>query len=189
MAHGKRMSALKYVWKTMIRMSDLWNDHIESTNFISRITGTDRSSAWMIHDQRKDTAKAVSFLAFKHYDPNAWFESDGSKIQVSILLGTVYRKSDTKELWKTLKNSEYSNFHTLRVIHSTCQCPQSGDTHFYPASLEPAYLTAFRARFCRYFSEYSDNWPKTRLKVGRRQIVLFWVYFRNFLCSYYSRSL
>ena len=39
---------------------------------------------------------------------------------------------------------------------SLCQCPQSGDTHFYPASLEPAYLAAFRARFCRYFSEYSD---------------------------------
>ena len=119
MAHGKRMSALKYVWKTMIRMSDLWNDPIESTNFISRITGTDRSSAWIIHDQRKDTAKAVSFLAFKHYDPNAWFEWDGSKIQVSILLGTVYRKSDPKELWKTLKNSEYQTFiHSeLFIVH------------------------------------------------------------------------
>ena len=132
-------------------------------------------------------------------------------------------ESQTNKLWKTIKNSEYSIFHTLRVIHSTCQCPQSGnshfyslsrfvavllgwgvsmpsvgqilflrqrrypmktdylvcqcpqsgDTHFYPASLEPAYLAAFRARFCRYFSEYSDNCPKTGLKVGRRQNVLF----------------
>ena len=40
-------------------------------------------------------------------------------------------ESQTNKLWKTIKNSEYSIFHTLRVIHSTCQCPQSGDTHFY----------------------------------------------------------
>ena len=54
-----------------------------------------------------------------------------------------------------------------------CQCPQSGDAHFYPASLEPAYLAALQTCFCRYFSEYSDNWLETGMKVGRRQIVLF----------------
>ena len=56
------------------------------------------------------------------------------KIQVSILLGTVYRKSDPRKLWKTLKNSEYSNFHTLRVIHRICQCPQSGKSHYLPTA-------------------------------------------------------
>ena len=56
---------------------------------------------------------------------------------------------------------------------SLCQCPQSGDTHFYPASLEPAYLAAFRARFCRHFSEYSDNWPKTGLKVAEGKLYFF----------------
>ena len=41
--------------------------------------------------------------------------------------------------------------------HFGCQCPQSGDPHFYPTSLEPAILAAFQGRFCTYFSEYSDN--------------------------------
>ena len=40
---------------------------------------------------------------------------------------------------------------------NVCQCPKSGKPHFYPALLEPAYLAALRACFCRYFSEYSDN--------------------------------
>ena len=66
------------------------------------------------------------------------------------------------------KIEDFEKFYKIK-----CQCPQSGDTHFYPASLEPAYLAAFRARFCRYFSGYSDKWPKTGLKVGRRQIVLY----------------
>ena len=56
---------------------------------------------------------------------------------------------------------------------NVCQCPKSGKPHFYPALLEPAYLAALRACFCRYVSEYSDNQAETGLKVGRRQIVLF----------------
>ena len=46
---------------------------------------------------------------------------------------------------------------TGKSVPELCQCPQSGNPHFYPASLEPAILAAFRARFCTYFSEYSDN--------------------------------
>ena len=43
---------------------------------------------------------------------------------------------------------------TLRTLTITrqkrrmCQCPPSGDPHFYPALSEPAVLAVLRARFC-----------------------------------------
>ena len=66
-----------------------------------------------------------------------------------------------------------------------CQCPISGYSHFYPALLEPAVLATFRARFCRYFSEYSDNSLKMRKNRAEGKL-----YFSKYIflcaCPHYS---
>ena len=55
----------------------------------------------------------------------------------------------------------YDNIHGEKEEKIMCQCPTTGLTHFYPALLKPAISATFRAHFCMYFSEYSDNSPKT----------------------------
>ena len=45
----------------------------------------------------------------------------------------------------------------IDTANVVCQCPQSGNPHFYPALLKPAILAAFQGRFCTYFSEYSEK--------------------------------
>ena len=56
---------------------------------------------------------------------------------------------------------------------SVCQCPVSGLPHFYPAPLRASVYAGFSACFCRYFSEYSEKYPKQGAKVGKGLIVFF----------------
>ena len=61
--------------------------------------------------------------------------------------------------------TDLTHFYDVQEVILTdtglCQCPTTGLTHFYPALLKPAISATFRAHFCMYFSEYSDNLPKT----------------------------
>ena len=38
-----------------------------------------------------------------------------------------------------------------------CQCPEWGDLHFHTCLREPAWIKGSRARFCKYFPEYSEK--------------------------------
>ena len=85
-----------------------------------------------------------------------------------------------------------------RLLLLLCQCPLSRAAHFYDsfwrASVfllycvnalylgllistlplqKPFIYAGSRPRFCRYFSEYSDNLAKQGQKVGRDRIVFF----------------
>ena len=94
-----------------------------------------------------------------------------------------------------------------------CQCPLSWAAHFYcridilapyicecvnalylgllistPPLKIPSIYAAFRAYFCRYFSEYSENFFKKVLKVGKRRIVFLRYNFLQFNNQSYFRD-
>ena len=52
----------------------------------------------------------------------------------------------------------------------------------------PSIYAAFRAYFCRYFSEYSENFFKNVLKVGKRRIVFLRYNFLQFNNQSYFRD-
>ena len=52
----------------------------------------------------------------------------------------------------------------------------------------PSIYAAFRAYFCRYFSEYSENFFKKVLKVGKRRIVFLRYNFLQFNNQSYFRD-
>ena len=113
----------------------------------------------------------------------------------------------------TQSNHFYNGKLAFDFQRNQCQCPLSWAAHFYrisgrwtellkecvnalylgllistPPLKIPSIYAAFRAYFCRYFSEYSENFFKKVLKVGKRRIVFLRYNFLQFNNQSYFRD-